>query len=449
MAQLPLAVVSDHKLTFIDRQVYKNYKAQSAEGLALPFLANWLAGDVSNLIGCLLTKQLPFQTWLAVYFSFVDMMLLSQYYYYSLGKPAALPHGHPRLRTTSIVSRRKSTERPTSHYRSLSTAAAHVAVDAALAAQHDSQESRARLSRRATDQTGEASQSRRLSAAEEIDDADLAAMADSFHSEGGRSTGRRKLVSWSQERYGSGRGERAPPAGSVHPSLQISTHLDRGRARQREGELEEEVIQPSTLRTSSRASRRGASLVFLGVWALFGIGTLAGKRDMVASSAGVGRVLTDGLPADGNPIWGLLSGDIGEPSSQRILGRFFAWLCTTLYLTSRLPQIWKNFVRKSVAGLSVYLFIFAFLGNFFYVLSILTAPDMRASAPIREAHIRESIPYLLGSGGTLMFDVTIVCQSFVYRAKPKHRGRGRTAREEEAGLLSEDAVTAPETPSHT
>ena len=34
----------DHELTFIDRQVYKNYKAQSAEGLALPFLANWLAG---------------------------------------------------------------------------------------------------------------------------------------------------------------------------------------------------------------------------------------------------------------------------------------------------------------------------------------------------------------------------------------------------------------------
>lgn len=29
-------------------------------------------------------------------------------------------------------------------------------------------------------------------------------------------------------------------------------------------------------------------------------------------------------------------------SFQRIIGRISAWACTTLYLTSRLPQIWKN-----------------------------------------------------------------------------------------------------------
>ena len=31
-----------------------------------------------------------------------------------------------------------------------------------------------------------------------------------------------------------------------------------------------------------------------------------------------------------------------DPDFERVLGRIFAWLCTTLYLTSRLPQIWKN-----------------------------------------------------------------------------------------------------------
>lgn len=30
------------------------------------------------------------------------------------------------------------------------------------------------------------------------------------------------------------------------------------------------------------------------------------------------------------------------PSIDRIVGRISAWFCTTLYLTSRLPQIWKN-----------------------------------------------------------------------------------------------------------
>lgn len=60
------------------RQILENIKQQSCESLALPFLFNWMLGtpsnrlilvpslplfpgDASNLIGCLLTQQLPFQ----------------------------------------------------------------------------------------------------------------------------------------------------------------------------------------------------------------------------------------------------------------------------------------------------------------------------------------------------------------------------------------------------
>ena len=61
------------------------------------------------------------------------------------------------------------------------------------------------------------------------------------------------------------------------------------------------------------------------------------------------------------------------------------------------------------------------------------------------------ISYLLGSGGTLMFDITIVTQSFLYRPKPHARGRhsSRAIHEEEEGLLSADATGAgdPSTPS--
>lgn len=35
----------------------------------------------------------------------------------------------------------------------------------------------------------------------------------------------------------------------------------------------------------------------------------------------------------------------GQGHYQRIVGRVSAWVCTTLYLTSRLPQIWKNVSR--------------------------------------------------------------------------------------------------------
>lgn len=48
--------------------------------------------------------------------------------------------------------------------------------------------------------------------------------------------------------------------------------------------------------------------------------------------------------------------DDSDPYPERNLERFFgrasAWVCTTLYLTSRLPQIWQN-VRLSCFHLSV------------------------------------------------------------------------------------------------
>jgi len=222
-------------------------------------------------------------------------------------------------------------------------------------------------------------------------------------------------------------------------------------------------------------------MVFLGVWALFGIGAFArGQRGLVpVDELRTGRVLSraevtipdfagmepvgfsdtpyssEGLvpiptfARDTQPLESTASAQ-PEQSTEFIIGRISAWICTTLYLTSRLPQIWKNFVRKSVEGLSMYLFIFAFLGNFFYVASILTSPNLGLPEAEASAFIKESIPYLLGSGGTLMFDVTIVTQSFLYR--PKVHGRGRRAsrvNEEEEGLLSAGATGAldPGTPS--
>jgi uncharacterized protein with PQ loop repeat len=42
-------------------QVIKNWQLGSCDGLSFPFLVTWLFGDLTNLIGCILTDQLPFQ----------------------------------------------------------------------------------------------------------------------------------------------------------------------------------------------------------------------------------------------------------------------------------------------------------------------------------------------------------------------------------------------------
>ncbi|EPQ58337.1 hypothetical protein GLOTRDRAFT_137075 [Gloeophyllum trabeum ATCC 11539] len=471
-------------------QVLENIRQQSVEGLALPFLLNWLLGDLTNLIGCILTHQLPFQTYLATYFCFVDFSLLSQFFYYRSLKKAYVPTLPPYHRTSTISAiprvRRSSSEAPAAHYRSISVVAANVAAAAALAAQQEAPEHIQVHRQRKLDASASAE---REETEDEVDPEALARLADSFQSDMSTASTAQKHVSWSRERYGArggslGRGMVSPWSSMTRlhiPSAQAEATdaaQARGRPLQRVYNLSEpgvgawseesagEESSASRHRRSSRASRTGAGIVFLGIFAFLSVGRLS--ESLSAAKVPRGH---DGYVLAPNPMASLVN-DTAAPSTldlllssiahggatanvygedasmERIIGRIFAWACTTLYLTSRLPQIWKNYARKSVEGLSVYLFVFAFLGNFFYVSSILSSPSMHLPPPQAEAFIRESIPYLLGSGGTLMFDITIVTQSFLYRpgqrpphSRSKSRERiGSPVGDEETGLLSGDQL---------
>jgi solute carrier family 66 (lysosomal lysine-arginine transporter), member 1 len=127
-------------------------------------------------------------------------------------------------------------------------------------------------------------------------------------------------------------------------------------------------------------------MIFLGVWALFGVGTLTGSRRGLPSENAirVGHILTGGSattpvqhtplsPKVAAPDTSMKSSPYSVPielddislsyddlyfadpyhsddsddqhdgtSTEYLIGRISAWICTTLYLTSRLPQIWKN-----------------------------------------------------------------------------------------------------------
>lgn len=463
-------------------QVIENHKRQSCEGLALPFLCNWLLGDFSNLIGCLLTHQLPFQTYLATYFCIVDCSLLAQYFYYGGGP--AIPsevYGRARSRTLSTA-RRLSLD--ASHYRTLSAVAGNVAAAAALVAFPEAHPEHRVSRKHLVDQPlNDTAPQVTEEAQDEVDDAVLSALSESFHSG-------RKRVSWSRERRDHQSSVRSQLSAVVPKSLQITSQREfaafaRGRPEQRGADVDEvEVEQASSRaasghRASSRASRRAASMVLLGFGALFSVGALtnARSRSVAERNVNIGRVLVDEVvlphPMTASSVQDaahhepsshagvvtvelpltlgqdeLRSQSEDPPSAERIIGRIFAWLCTSLYLTSRLPQIWKNYARKSVDGLSMYLFVFAFLGNFFYVCSILTSPEAHMPPPASTDFFKESLPYLLGSGGTFIFDVTIVSQSFIYRGKPlRRRGRGASIvhraslAEEQACLLGGDALS--------
>jgi hypothetical protein len=305
---------------------------------------------------------------------------LVQYYYYTVLRPS--PKARRIERDTS-----RSHEREASHYRTLSVVAAHVAASAALAAQQEEARSR----RNTIEHSPQASRRRpseHIALPSDVEDEEppeesLTALTDSFISE---QTGRvrRKNVSWSDDRYASvGPGisiGTSRAAGShQHPPLSPIASPEafeyeaalaaaaRGRSlsiTRAEGDRDEAIAQ----RRNSRASRRGSAVVFLGVWALFGVGTMSmakrgtslrsplhdgrvGRVVGVENTQPVNSMLYHGLPPEGEMDGNLTTvpatfNDPTPPSEpvsmERLIGRISAWMCTTLYLTSRLPQIWKN-----------------------------------------------------------------------------------------------------------
>ncbi|OTA81424.1 hypothetical protein M434DRAFT_401374 [Hypoxylon sp. CO27-5] len=105
-------------------QLITNYRAKSAEGLSMAFLAVWLFGDIANLSGALVTGLAPTATALAGYFCISDIILITQSVYYN-----ALNARRTRQRTRSTESeasedepllqprRRSSSGLPGSHRR--------------------------------------------------------------------------------------------------------------------------------------------------------------------------------------------------------------------------------------------------------------------------------------------------------------------------------------------
>lgn len=88
----------------------------------------------------------------------------------------------------------------------------------------------------------------------------------------------------------------------------------------------------------------------------------------------------------------------------------FGYISAALYLLSRIPQILLNYKRKSCDGVSFLFFLFACMGNFTFIFSILIIS-------MNLKYIEVNFAWLLGSAGTLLMDLTIFGQFFLYKKK--------------------------------
>ncbi|CAN6637418.1 hypothetical protein TRVA0_016S01464 [Trichomonascus vanleenenianus] len=277
-------------------QVVVNYQNKSVEGLSWGFLVNWFAGDATNFLGCVLTGQMLFQTILAAYYCCIDIVLGSQYIYYSR---------RDRARRKVQVARK--------HY-------------------------------------------------------------PASYSDGG-----------------------APDADAKTGPIEIPA----GSPGARTNRLSP-LITSSFLASFTKVD--GAPL---------GIPSSPSRNPSAAQSVLSALVTAARIAATAAPP---VTGP--APSRIALIGRVFAWICTFMYLTSRMPQIVKNFRRRSTWGTSMLLFFSALLGNVTYTISILLSPEARGPRSVEFLH--NELPYLVGSAGTVVFDLTIFCQYFYFGNERTH-----------------------------
>lgn len=116
------------------------------------------------------------------------------------------------------------------------------------------------------------------------------------------------------------------------------------------------------------------------------------------------------------------------------LGQVFGYLCAALYLGSRLPQLLLNYRRKSTEGVSLLFFLFACIGNLTYVLSISAYSPVCEGGSFEKTgncrpgeagalygrYILVNLSWLIGSFGTLLLDLAIFTQFFLYKSSEEN-----------------------------
>ncbi|KAF2276797.1 PQ-loop-domain-containing protein [Westerdykella ornata] len=368
-------------------QIYKNHRLQSTSGLSLFFLVEWLLGDVSNLLGCVFTGQALWQVIIAGYYVTVDCVLVAQWIWYEL-----LKHGRP-LR--SIWAKDEDT---------LGGGGGGPAV---------MQEVWDGL--RGDDQ-GQVNDG----AGKTLVVVDTKAIPPSS----GRYIPRRSNP---MDAFRIPNFARSPKYSRASPGATTNNTPPNRTVRRVAGSPP--MPSPKTV------------LYLSMVLAVLSHTTAASPVSPFAPTSYPRSSLSSSSPVS---LAAAASNSSSSSSTrQHTLGTFASWLSTLLYLGSRLPQLYKNHLRRSTAGLSPTLFAAAFFGNLFYASSLVTNPcawnDFARGAgrgwvalegSNRAEWVKRALPFFLGAAGVLAMDACMGLQFCVFGdgIKADDVGRGRSRR---------------------
>ncbi|KAJ5099558.1 hypothetical protein N7532_006559 [Penicillium argentinense] len=352
-------------------QIIENFRRGSADGLSLLFLIVWLAGDVFNILGAVLQGVLPTMIILAVYYTLADIVLLGQCFYYR-----------------GFDIRDELSPTPPSESDPVATGAL------------EDQEGDGETTPTATE---------RSSLLPKTNGHSNLQQAAGGQSEYNTQSGQQPVSSSARERRHSASSFRD----ILHHHVD-GTHLSPATP----------FIDSND--TSTAAIRRSRRRITTLQTCLFNLTAIF----LVCAAGIVGWYFSPGSKS---------SSSEPEPLTMDPLGQVFGYLCAVLYLGSRLPQLLLNYRRKSTDGVSLLFFLFACIGNLTYVLSIFAyspvcrgvsslvdGPETSAhrhhahcqpgeAAALYGRYILVNMSWLVGSAGTLLLDMAIFVQFFLYR----------------------------------
>lgn len=104
----------------------------------------------------------------------------------------------------------------------------------------------------------------------------------------------------------------------------------------------------------------------------------------------------------------------GFPSNHKHteVGIFLSWLGAFFYVGARIPQLIKNYKRKSTDGISPFLFATTLICNITYNISIFTSCRFIDSDD-KLGFFNNALPFIIGSAGTVIFDLIYFYQYYV------------------------------------
>ncbi|KAL6931701.1 related to Vacuolar integral membrane protein YDR352W [Hanseniaspora guilliermondii] len=100
------------------------------------------------------------------------------------------------------------------------------------------------------------------------------------------------------------------------------------------------------------------------------------------------------------------------------IGLILSWFSGMFYFTSRIPQLYKFYKRKSTDGVSPYMFYCTIFHNILYAVSIFSSCEFIDNKN-KYLFFKKELPFLLGSIGTLLWDFIYLYQHFVLYADDK------------------------------